>query len=754
MSGTHHRLFRPSFVVLVLVAVAAIVGNDAFAQGLSDTRRPQSPGRSGERVRPDNPRVPVDGALNAVMAVTSSGDNRIDALMSGAFWTTTTITYSFYEDDVFHGTYYGTEAVSEVSDAVKTNARAIMAWYGTMMNLTFVEVSEASGSFGQIRFMRSTAPSYAYAYYPSSGSNLGGDVHLNPSYDRLGDTNGFQHPAGEHGYTTIIHEVGHALGLKHPHDGSPNLPSAQDNHTNTVMSYGFPGESPGTPMGYDVMALQYLYGARPYRTGSDTYQFTGPSIDQYSLGGQLYINPTLRTKQVIWDSAGYNVLDLSGFAASSSGYRLDLNPLGWLSTNGNYLTTYLMAGAVVGPNVTIRHLINSGSSDTIFANEFSNVFAGYASNRVTGTDVIHGANTGDTLDLSGYMPGEVFQSPSGNDLLLNLGANGSIRLVGYYSAPENQPSITFSTITPTVSINDVSVNEGSTTTSANFVVSLSASATTNQSVSFSTADSSANAGSDYVASSGVVTFLAGEVQKTITVTILGDTLQEINETFVVTLSSPSSGIQLGDAVAVGTILNDDLPPNQPPNAVISATPVSGFAPLTVNFTGSGSNDPDGSIVSYAWTFGDGSSSSAQNPSRTYSTPGTYTARLTVTDDGGGTGSASVQVTVTQNPAVVMHVGSITMALVSSSSGKSARATVKIVNASGQPLQGATVTGSWTGLVKETGTATTDANGNAVLTSRSSKKKGTFTIAIKNVTRSGSTYNASANVETTKSIVVP
>lgn len=126
----------------------------------------------------------------------------------------------------------------------------------------------------------------------------------------------------------------------------------------------------------------------------------------------------------------------------------------------------------------------------------------------------------------------------------------------------------------------------------------------------------------------------------------------------------------------------------------------------------------------------------------------------MTDNRGGTGNASVQIVVSQNPALVMRVGSITMALVSSNAGPSGRATVKIVNASGQPVQGATVTGNWTGLVKETGNATTDANGNAVLTSRSSKKKGTFTITITNVTRSGYTYNASANVETTKSIVVP
>ena len=747
-----NRIRRSALVVCAL-SVALFAADDARAQGQSQSRRPESPGRSGERIRPDNPRVPNDGPLLRDSAVPASGDYRIDALLSGSTWSTATITYSFYEDTIFGGTYYGTEAVSEVSEPVKTNVRAIMAWYGTIINRTFVEANETPSTFGQIRFMRSTAPAYAYAYYPSS-SNLGGDVHLKSSYDRLGDTNGFQHPAGEHGYTTLIHEIGHAIGLKHPHDGTPNLPSDEDNHTRTVMSYGFPGESPGTPMGYDVMALQYLYGGKSYRTGSDTYQFTGAAIDQYSLGGELYINPTLRTKQVIWDSGGYNVLDLSGFEASSSGYRLDLNPLGWLSTNANYLTTYLMAGAVVGPGVSIRHIINSGSSDTIVANASSNVFAGYALDRVTGADVIHGATIADILDLSGYSPGDVFPSPMGNDLLLSFGTNGSVRLVGYYASANNQPAIVYDTITPSVSIGDVTVSEGNTTSSASFTVTLSAPASTNQSVSFATSDSDAIAGSDYVSSTGVVTFLPGELQKSVTVTILGDTVQELNETFLVTLSSPSAGIELGDAVAVGTILNDDIPPNQLPTAVVTATPTSGFGPLAVNFTGSGSYDQDGSIVSYAWTFGDGASSSAQNPSRTYSTPGTYTATLTVTDNRGGTGTASTQIVVSQNPALVMHVGSITMALVQSAAGTSARANVRIVNGSGQPVQGATVSGSWTGLAKSNSTATTDANGNAVLTSKVSRKKGTFTIAVTGVTRSGYTYNAGANVVTTTSIAVP
>ena len=121
------------------------------------------------------------------------------------------------------GQYDGTESPSEVSEAVKTNARAIMALYSTVMNVNFVEVTETSNTIGHIRFMKSSAPGYAYADYPASSAmfSTSGDIHLNSSYDRLGDTNGFQHPAGQHGYVSIIHEVGHAVGLKHPHSDSP-----------------------------------------------------------------------------------------------------------------------------------------------------------------------------------------------------------------------------------------------------------------------------------------------------------------------------------------------------------------------------------------------------------------------------------------------------------------------------------------------------------------------------------------------------
>ncbi|MFI7674859.1 PQQ-dependent sugar dehydrogenase [Actinophytocola sp. NPDC049390] len=92
--------------------------------------------------------------------------------------------------------------------------------------------------------------------------------------------------------------------------------------------------------------------------------------------------------------------------------------------------------------------------------------------------------------------------------------------------------------------------------------------------------------------------------------------------------------------------------NQAPTAVATANPTSGTAPLTVQFTGSGSTDPEGGALTYAWDLdGDGAydDSTAANPSYTYLTQASVTARLRVTDPGGLTGTASVVITVGNPP---------------------------------------------------------------------------------------------------------
>ncbi|MBB4906844.1 PQQ-dependent sugar dehydrogenase [Actinophytocola algeriensis] len=92
--------------------------------------------------------------------------------------------------------------------------------------------------------------------------------------------------------------------------------------------------------------------------------------------------------------------------------------------------------------------------------------------------------------------------------------------------------------------------------------------------------------------------------------------------------------------------------NLPPTAVATANPTSGNAPLTVQFTGSGSTDPEGGALTYAWDLdGDGAydDSTAANPSYTYLTQASVTARLRVTDPGGLSGTASVVITVGNPP---------------------------------------------------------------------------------------------------------
>jgi PKD repeat protein/phosphatidylserine/phosphatidylglycerophosphate/cardiolipin synthase-like enzyme len=88
------------------------------------------------------------------------------------------------------------------------------------------------------------------------------------------------------------------------------------------------------------------------------------------------------------------------------------------------------------------------------------------------------------------------------------------------------------------------------------------------------------------------------------------------------------------------------PGNEPPQVSATGTPLSGPAPLTVNFTANGT-DSDGFIAGYSWDFGDGGTSTAQSPSHTYNAAGTFNAQVTVTDNQGAT--ANKIVTITVNP---------------------------------------------------------------------------------------------------------
>ncbi len=196
------------------------------------------------------------------------------------------------------------------------------------------------------------------------------------------------------------------------------------------------------------------------------------------------------------------------------------------------------------------------------------------------------------------------------------------------------------------------------------------------------------------------------------------------------------------------------PASQSPTAVITASTLRGTAPLVVNLSGAGSSDPDGSIVAYAWNFGDGGTGSGATAAHTYSTPGSYLVQLLVTDNSGLTGGNAVTVTV-DAPVILlnMRVADIAMGLTVAKNGSAkANADVKVWDVNGSPVAGVTVTGTWSGLTSGSATVTTDGTGVARFTSGNSRAStGSFIFTVTNATRSGYTYQPGTNTETRDSI---
>jgi hypothetical protein len=112
---------------------------------------------------------------------------------------------------------------------------------------------------------------------------------------------------------------------------------------------------------------------------------------------------------------------------------------------------------------------------------------------------------------------------------------------------------------PSISIADASRNEGNSgTANLTFTLTLSPVSGRSVTVNWATADGTATAPADYTASSGTVTFAAGQTSRTFTVPVVGDLLDEYNETFLVNLSTPTNAT-IPDGQAVGTIVDNDPP---------------------------------------------------------------------------------------------------------------------------------------------------------------------------------------------------
>ncbi|MDY0191816.1 MAG: M10 family metallopeptidase [Desulfuromonas sp.] len=254
----------------------------------------------------------------------------VSALYDGDSWlnfqnSTDSITYSFNE------TLPSEYSWSDTRDwqTVGTHARNVIDEIMSLVDGVILPDIERVFGNGQIRFnMVETAQDVAaYAYYPGSG--VGGDVFLGHDIGTNTDSGNIE-PFGE-GRSSIVHEIGHALGLTHPFEGVSVLPASADHSANTVMSYTdyrpyislFTGAKTGSGgsqveldyasvapdrfMLYDIAALQAVYCPDPdYRVGDDTYVF-----------GDVPFYTT------IWDAGGHDVLN---FSDTSSYNIIDLTP--------------------------------------------------------------------------------------------------------------------------------------------------------------------------------------------------------------------------------------------------------------------------------------------------------------------------------------------------------------------------------------------------------------------------------------------
>ena len=187
--------------------------------------------------------------------------------------------------------------------------------------------------------------------------------------------------------------------------------------------------------------------------------------------------------------------------------------------------------------------------------------------------------------------------------------------------------------------------------------------------------------------------------------------------------------------------------NQAPVAIASATPTSGNAPLTVQFSSDGSYDPDGAIAAYSWDFGDGSTSGEPNPSHTYSAAGTYTASLTVTDQDGATGSATVSINVTQLNELHVEAQTVTREQVNRRYWQGLD-TILIFDQNNRPVSGVTVTATYSGPNQGQVSGLTDADGIVILyTDRERSPQGSWCFEVTDVTKDGFNYTPNSNVVT-------
>lgn len=330
----------------------------------------------------------------------STGTAYIDALMEDFSWggnvgRSATVSYSFS---------ISTEGGTIFNAVQQSAALAAMTLWESVANIRFSQASPllADLTFSQINLGGGIA-GLASTYYVGSRI-MASEVQIDDQITSVS--------VGSFGYLTLLHEIGHAIGLKHPgnysgSDTGPFLPSAEDTIETTIMSYNSGAlvdeinNPPETPMIYDIAAIQYFYGVNSsYNSGDNTYAYSGAS-----------------EVSTIWDGGGTDMLSANGYGGNVT---IDLNEgidnvtrigssLIWIAFNANIENAYGgNANDVVTGNSLANNLYGSNGIDTISGG--------------TGADTIFGgdgvSDSDDSADvIAGGADNDLIYGNSGNDTI-------------------------------------------------------------------------------------------------------------------------------------------------------------------------------------------------------------------------------------------------------------------------------------------------------------------------------------------------